>query len=152
MKHLGQSLLKQCSNTCTVYKLPFRHSLLCARLKAQVTFNPSGNSYAAFETIWGDKNWYIGVQQWFLFHFLTDPTDKVPSSKLITTSSVNQLDNYAVDNIIIRCVDDGPSDDRAENYSTNSHNQAIGRRCRTVTTNMSTSKKCKWIIIMFVLN
>ena len=69
-----------------------------------------------------------------------DPTHQ---AHLNTTSSVNQLDNYAVDNIIIRCVDDGPSDDRADNYSISSHHQVIGRRrCRPVTT--TTSNKCKW--------
>ena len=54
--------------------------------------------------------------------------------------SVCQLDNEAEDNIIIRCVDDGPSDDRAD--SSSSHHQVIGRkRCRTVAT-IATSK-CK---------
>ena len=45
-----------------------------------------------------------------------------------------QLDTYAVDNVIIRCNDDGPSDDRVDNYSISSDHQVIGRRkCRTVT-------------------
>ena len=58
---------------------------------------------------------------------------KAHPSRLITTSSVNQLDNYAVDNIIIRCVDDGPSDDRA--CSISSHHQVNGRGShRAVTT------------------
>ena len=51
-------------------------------------------------------------------------------------SSINhcQLDAHAVDNIIVRCVDDRPSDDRADNYSISNHLQVIGRRrCRTVT-------------------
>ena len=46
-------------------------------------------------------------------------------------SSVDQPD-YAVDNIIMRCVDDGPSDDRADSIS--SHCQVIGRRCPTTPT------------------
>ncbi|XP_065894594.1 uncharacterized protein [Dysidea avara] len=61
------------------------------------------------------------------------PTRLVPNS-------VNQLDTHAVDNIIIRCVDDGPSDDRADNYSISSHHQVIGRRCRIVTTTTTTAK------------
>ncbi|XP_065894306.1 uncharacterized protein [Dysidea avara] len=62
----------------------------------------------------------------------TDVTHKTYPSRLVTTS---QLDNYAVDNIIIQCVDDGPSDDRADNYSVSSHHQIVGRRrCRPVTT------------------
>ena len=53
----------------------------------------------------------------------------------ITTSGVSQLDNYAVDNIIIRCVEDGPSDGAADNYSISSHHQIIGRRrCRFAVT------------------
>ena len=45
-----------------------------------------------------------------------------------------QLDTHAVDNVIIRCTDDGPSDDRVDNYFISSHHQVIGRRrCRTVT-------------------
>jgi len=65
---------------------------------------------------------------------------KAHPSRLTTTSSVNQLDNYAVDNIIIRCVDDGPSDDRAGNYSISSHHQVIGRRrCRAATTATTTT-------------
>ncbi|XP_065895728.1 uncharacterized protein [Dysidea avara] len=63
------------------------------------------------------------------------PTHTAHPSRLITSNSVNQLDNYAVDNIIIQCVDDGPSDGRTDNYSVSSHHQVIGRRrCRPVTT------------------
>ena len=73
---------------------------------------------------------------------ITDVTHKTYPSRLVTTS---QLDNYAVDNIIIQCVDDGPSDDRADNYSVSSHHQIVGRRrCRPVTTATS---KCKWFIL-----
>ena len=60
-------------------------------------------------------------------------------------SSVDHPD-YAVDNIIMRCVDDVPSDDRADSIS--SHHQVIGRRCpyRIATTNASTiaTNVCKW--------
>ena len=57
---------------------------------------------------------------------------------MTTTSSVNQSDSYAVDNIIMRCVDDGPSDNRADSIS--SHHQVIGRRrCRTVTITSTTT-------------
>jgi len=53
---------------------------------------------------------------------------------MIATSSVNQLDDYAVDNIITRCINDEPSDAGAENYSISRHHQIISRRrCRTVT-------------------
>ena len=49
-----------------------------------------------------------------------------------------QLDTHAADNVIIGCTDDGPSDDRADNYSISSHHQVIGRRrYRTVTATTS---------------
>jgi len=54
---------------------------------------------------------------------------------------INHSDNEAVDNIIIKCVDDRPSDDRADNCSISSRHQVIGkRRCRTVNT---ATNKCK---------
>ena len=77
---------------------------------------------------------------------LTATTHKAHRSRVTTTSrlSVNQIDNCAVDNIIIRCADDGPSDDRADNYSIHSHHQVIGRRrCRTVTTSTIATNECK---------
>jgi len=59
-----------------------------------------------------------------------------------TTSSVNQLDNEAVDSAIFRCVDDGPSDDRADSIS--SHHQVVGRRrCKLI----SNTNECKCIQI-----
>ena len=61
-----------------------------------------------------------------------------------TVLNDDQLENYATDSVIIRCVDDGPSNDRADNYSISSHRQVIGRRrCRPVTTVTSTNT-CKW--------
>ncbi|XP_065894258.1 uncharacterized protein [Dysidea avara] len=68
-----------------------------------------------------------------------DPTHPPHPSRLITSSSVNQSDNYAVDNIVIRCVDDGPSDDRADNYSISSHHQVIDRRRSRLATTKSTT-------------
>ncbi|XP_065894589.1 uncharacterized protein [Dysidea avara] len=64
----------------------------------------------------------------------TDTTRNIHPLILNMPNSVNQLDTHAVDNIIIRCVDGGPSDDRTDNYSISSRHQVIGRRCRTVTT------------------
>jgi len=65
------------------------------------------------------------------YDLLIAATLKAHSSGLITTSCVNQLDNNAADNVIIRCVDNGPSNDRTDNYSISSHHQVIGRRrCR----------------------
>ncbi|XP_065894609.1 uncharacterized protein [Dysidea avara] len=77
----------------------------------------------------------------YLFNMIsvTDLTNKLRTGfdhnhNYNRSSRVNQSD-YAVDNIIIRCVDDGPSDDRADNYSISSHHQVIGRRrCRTAVT------------------
>ena len=41
------------------------------------------------------------------------------------------MDNCAQENVILRSVDDGTSDDRADNYSITSHHQVVGRRCRS---------------------
>ena len=74
-----------------------------------------------------------------IFHLATATIHKAhPSS---TLSSVNQLDNEAVDNIIIRCVDYGPSDGRADSIS--SHRKVNSRRrCKTVTTPIDSCKLC----------
>ena len=50
---------------------------------------------------------------------------------MTTTSNTNRSDNCAEEDIINRCVDDGPSDGRADNYSITSHHQVVGRRCRS---------------------
>ena len=50
-----------------------------------------------------------------------------------------KIHNAAVDNVIIQCVDDGPSDDRAESFC--SHHQIVSRRCRLVT---AQSQKGRW--------
>ena len=81
-----------------------------------------------------------------LYYSLVATTHKAHPARLITTSSVNQSDNCAEDNIIIRCVDGGSSDDRADNYSISSHFQVIGRRrCRTSATTITTitDSKCE---------
>jgi len=68
----------------------------------------------------------------------TGTTNKLHPSTVTPTSSDNQSESYAVDNIIMRCVDDGLSDDRADSIS--SHHQAIGRRrYRNVTTTTTTT-------------
>ena len=70
-----------------------------------------------------------------------DTTHSIHLPRLVAPIIVNQLDSYATDNVITRCVDDGPSDDRADNYSISSHHQVIRRRrCRTITT---ATNKCE---------
>ena len=64
-------------------------------------------------------------------YLLTGTSHTVHPARLITTGSVTQLDNCAEDNVIIRCVDDGPLDDKADNYSVTSHHQVVGRKCRS---------------------
>jgi len=54
------------------------------------------------------------------------------TSKLVCDSQRPDQPDYAVGNIIMRCVDDGPSDDRTDSIS--SHHQVIGRRCKTTIT------------------
>ena len=78
----------------------------------------------------------------FSFIILSDTTRNIHPLILNMPNSVNQLDTHAVDNIIIRCVDGGPSDDRTDNYSISSRHQVIGRRCRTVTTTTTDKSKC----------
>lgn len=51
-----------------------------------------------------------------------------------------EIHDAAVDNVIIQCVDDGPSDDKAESFCSRHH--IIGkRRCKLVT---AQSQKGKW--------
>ena len=74
-----------------------------------------------------------------ILHLATATTPK--AHPLSTTSRVNQLENEAVDNIIIRCVDNGPSDGRADSIS--NHRKVNGRRrCRTVTATIDSCKLC----------
>ena len=82
---------------------------------------------------------------WILFCscVLIVTNHKVRPSRLTAASSINQLDDCAVDNIIIKCVSDEPSDDRADNYPISSHHQVVGRRRRAVTTS-STCKCYLW--------
>jgi len=68
-------------------------------------------------------------------------------TKHSASSSLDLLDNQAVDSVIIRCVHDGAQGDRA---AISSHHQAIGKRCRPATT---LSKTCKYVSgILFLPN
>ena len=73
----------------------------------------------------------VKVLFWNLFTFIIITEFYIDHKR---PSSVDHPD-YAVDDIIMRCVDDGPSDDRADSIS--SHCQVIGRRRRISTPTIS---------------
>ena len=61
--------------------------------------------------------------------------------KFVAPFNGNNNCDAAIDNIIIRCVDDGPSHERANNFSIRNHHRVIhGRRCRLVTSSYNKGK------------
>ena len=72
--------------------------------------------------------------------FYTDINHKSTASKVVPPSNFYQFDDCVSDNVIVRCIDDGASEDRAENYSISGHGQVTSRRYRVQTSNAGTCK------------